>query len=100
MNPNSCNDLLRISPFHRNGAGPRLRHWLAFTVGITLIGIPAWHGLHRLELSGPQSLPAAGGMLSVLGGIAAMPQSFPVTPLLIPGGVAGWIIWKVGYKQP
>jgi len=39
-------------------------------------------------------------MLSVLGGIAAMPQSFPVTPLLIPGGVAGWIIWKVGYKQP
>ena len=73
---------------------------IAFAIGITFLGAPAWYALHRLGLSGPKSLTATGAMLSVLGGVAIIPQSFPLTLLLaVPGGVAGWIIWKRGYKQ-
>lgn len=75
--------------------------FVAFAAGITVVGIPAWLCLHRIGVRGRKALIAAGAILSVAGGLAIMPQSAPATLLLaVPGGVAGWIIWKYGYRQP
>jgi len=71
---------------------------IAFGIGIALFCAPAWWLLHKAGLQNAKAFMLTGAGLSVIGGSVL---ALPIAPLLaIPGGAAGWIIWRLGYERP
>ena len=75
-----------------------------FLVGLIVVGIPTWWLLHRTGPRGRASFIIVAAIESVIAGAfffrAFVPASEIVAPLLaIPGGLAGWAIWRYGYSS-
>lgn len=73
-----------------------------FLFGIGVVGIPTWWGLHVARRTSATALATVAALETVgAGGIVfrfLMPDLVIVAPLLaIPGGLAGWAIWRYGY---
>lgn len=73
----------------------------SFGIGLAIFSTPAWWALHRLKLTNRVAFIITGAVLSVAGGAVTQSEFVLYTPLLaIPGGVAGWLIWRLGYEKP
>lgn len=77
----------------------------AFSIGLLLVGLPAWLLLRRCGLEGPGWAVAAGFVLSPTPGLFLKLQAGarPVLStdhllLALAGGVVGWVIWRVAYR--
>ena len=76
-----------------------------FLVGLITVGIPTWWVLHRIGSTSGFAFAAVGAVESVLGGTLVRPLLLPLYPfaivlvLVLPGAVAGWVIWRLGYDQ-
>lgn len=72
----------------------------AYAIGLAIFSAPAWWALHKLKLTNPLAFALTGAGLSAAGGVVTGMEYLPFTPLLaIPGGVAGWVIWLLGYTR-
>ncbi len=71
---------------------------IAFSIGIAVFYVPAWWTLHKLKFTNPFAFAVTGAALSAGIGLIVFPVTAPL--LIIPGGVAGWIIWRLGYERP
>ena len=73
---------------------------IAFGIGLAVFAAPIWWALHKLKLTNPLAFALTGAGLSVASGMVAGMEYLPLTPpLAIPGGVAGWLIWLLGYTR-
>lgn len=73
-----------------------------FLAGLIAVGIPTWCALHRAGLRQRDPFILVAAVESVIAGAVVFqmfaPGSEVIAPLLaIPGGLAGWAIWKYGY---
>lgn len=79
--------------------------FVCYLAGLIVVGIPTWWALHRVGWTSRFAFVAAGAIESVLGGVFAAPLLLPSDPLAFvlilaaPGGVAGWVIWRLGYDR-
>jgi hypothetical protein len=79
--------------------------FIFFLAGLIAIGIPTWWVLHRTGLTSGIAFAAVGAIESVLGAALVKPLLMPLDPfvlvlvLALPGSVAGWVIWQLGYDQ-
>jgi len=74
-----------------------------YLVGLIVLGIPTWWMLHQTGSIRPGPFVTIAALESALAGILVFrifaPGSEIVAPLLaIPGGLAGWAIWRYGYS--
>lgn len=74
-----------------------------FLVGLIVVGIPTWWILHQKGLRRRNPFMVTAAIESVIAGVLVLPILSPelvvLAPLLaIPGGLAGWAIWKYGYR--
>ena len=79
--------------------------FVVYSLGLVLVGIPAWWLLHRTGHASQKGFVGIGAVLSVTAGIILFrlvtPGSEVLAPLLaIPGGLAGWALWNWGYSHP
>lgn len=73
-----------------------------YSIGLLVVGIPTWWVLHRTGLRGGRVFVLVAAIESAVAGALVFrlfaPGSEVAAPLLaIPGGLAGWAIWKYGY---
>lgn len=74
-----------------------------YLVGLIVVGIPTWWILHKSGRVSAGAFSITAAIESVLAGVIVFrllaPGAELAAPLLaIPGGLAGWIIWRRGYK--
>ena len=73
---------------------------LAFGLGLGIAAPPVWWGLHSLGWTGPRTFTGIGALTTVIGGgwiFMDMEGGALALILAIPGAVAGWTLWRVGY---
>ena len=69
-----------------------------FSIGLVLIGLPAWIGLAKLGWVSPVSATASGSLLaSAVAGLFGGPTSAAF--LILPGAAAGWMLHRVAYGK-
>ncbi len=74
-----------------------------FLAGLIVIGIPTWWMLHQAGVCERRPFIVIAAFESIIGGALVLRILAPGTevfaPLLaVPGGLAGWAIWKYGYN--
>ena len=74
-----------------------------YLVGLIFVGIPTWWALHKTGKASAAAFQIAAALQSVLAGVIAFrllaPGTELVAPLLvIPGTLAGRMLWRYGYK--
>ena len=76
-----------------------------FLAGLILVGIPTWWVLHRMGWTNRVAFIVVAASESILGGVAVAPLLVPIEAfatvllLALPGGLAGWVIWRRGYER-
>lgn len=79
--------------------------FVCFLAGLTAIGIPTWWLLHRMGWTSRRAFISVAALESVIGValIALQPlmlETFAFIPIIsLPGGLAGWVIWRLGYER-
>jgi hypothetical protein len=69
-----------------------------FSIGLVLVGLPAWMGLEKLGWVSPTSATASGSLLAAaVAGLFGGPMSAAF--LILPGAAAGWMLHHVAYGQ-
>nr|WP_314433554.1 hypothetical protein [uncultured Brevundimonas sp.] len=82
-----------------------LASFVCFLAGLTAIGIPTWWLLHRTGWTSRFAFISVAALESVVGGSLIAPQPLTLETLSFiavisfPGGLAGWIIWRLGYAK-
>lgn len=78
---------------------------VVFSVGLALVGFPAWVLLRRYRLESPRWAVAAGFVLApapglVLGMLSGNGPdlSFGELLLALAGAAVGWVIWRIAYR--
>jgi len=79
-------------------------------LGVVCLGGPVWRLMHVQKLRGPgtavlvgAALPVFGLAFMIYGGSPTARADWlgfvpPVSMIAIPGGVAGWTIWRIAYR--
>ncbi|WP_428151026.1 hypothetical protein [Brevundimonas sp.] len=75
-----------------------------YLVGLIVVGIPTWWCLDRAGWANAGAFVGVAALESVIAGMLVLPEISPdatifALALAIPGGLAGWTIWRNGYSR-